>query len=73
MTDSTPVSWFAIVVDNELAHLHSVENSLEGAVAAFSSNPTIVPISQEEFDRIIAVNMPYGSVTYDGTNFIVPE
>jgi hypothetical protein len=73
MTDSTPVSWFAIVVDNELAHLHSVENQLEGAVAAFSSNPTIVPISQEEFDRIIAVTTPYGSVTYDGTNFIIPE
>jgi len=73
MTESTSISWFAVVVDNELAHLHSVENQLEGAVAAFSSNPTIVPISQEDFDRIIAVNMPYGSVTYDGTSFIVPE
>ena len=73
MTDSTPVTWFAIVVDNELAHLHSVENSLEGVIAAFSSSPTIIPIPQSEFDRIMSIKMPYGQVTYDGENFIVPE
>jgi len=73
MPNDTSVTWFAIVVDNELAHLHSVENQLEGVVAAFSSSPTIVPITQSELDRIMTIPVPYGQVTYDGTNFILPE
>jgi hypothetical protein len=73
MTTTTPVTWFALIVDGELAHLHSVETQLEGVVAAFSSSPTIVPMSQADFDRVIAAGLPYGSVTYDGTSFIIPE
>lgn len=61
---------FAIVVDGELAWLHSIDNFLGGAVASFRSSPTIVEISTEQFLEFInGATQPYGNYIWDGTNW----
>jgi hypothetical protein len=66
---------FAIVVDGELAWLHSIDNILGGAVASFQSSPTIVEVSAEQFQSFVNGTVPpYGNYLWDGTNWsLSPE
>lgn len=59
-------AFFAIVVDNEVTYLHVVNLSVEGMVAAFSSDPKIVRLTNEQVVQV----MP--GWTYDGSNFNPP-
>lgn len=57
---------FAIVVDGEVAWLHGYDNRAEQAIAAMKSDPKIVEISREDFDRMV----PNGAPNYDGWTYL---
>ena len=57
---------FAFVVDGEVAYLHGYANNAEQAIAALASDPKVVMVSWEDFQRM----MPNFSPNYDGWTYL---
>lgn len=64
---SEPHTWFAFVIDGEVAWINVTPNSYEHYLAVLSSSPQIVPVPSE-----LSSSIGLGW-TYDGTNFTSPE
>ena len=64
---SEPHTWFAYVIDGEVAWIHVMPNSIEHFHSVLSSNPTVVPIPNE-ISSSVAIGW-----NYDGTNFTSSE
>jgi hypothetical protein len=62
---STGSTIFAVIVGGEVAWLHGYDNRAEQAIAAMKSDPKIVEISIEDFNRMV----PNGSPNYDGWTY----
>lgn len=62
-TSPNNFEFFAIIVDGEVAMIFPVEISLDMMIAAFSSNPTVIKLSEEDKLRV-----KEGWI-YDGSEF----
>lgn len=62
---------FAIVVDGEVAETFAFNPTAERIIAALSSSPTIVSISQKQLEQLRSgtIDNPW---TYDGKKFVAP-
>lgn len=65
---STPVKWFAFVVDGDVAWMQTVSVGLEHLLAVMQSSPQIIEIPEELEGRVMN-----NGWTYDGENFIPPS
>jgi len=57
---------FAFVVDGEVAYLHGYSNNAEQAIAALSSDPKVVAVSWDDFQRMMPNLVP----NYDGWTYL---
>ena len=64
---SQPHSWFAYVIDGEVAWIHVIPEAAEHFHSVLSSNPTVVKIPKS-----ISSDVALGWL-FDGTRFTNPE
>ena len=68
--DST---FYAFVVDGEVAHVHAVSNNMEKIIAVMNSNPTIIKIPNEIVENLIDSSSNNKYWTYVNGYFNPPE
>lgn len=68
-TSIPPLTVFAFVVDGEVAWIHGWDERAEQAIAAASSDPKVVPISQEDW---VQMSAGYNGWTYADGVFSPP-
>jgi hypothetical protein len=54
---------FAVIVEGEVAWLHSIDTRLERAVAAFRSDPMIVEITESQ-KKVVKLDWKYDGSTF---------
>jgi hypothetical protein len=59
-------SFFAFVVDGEVAFVHGVDNRVEFMVAAMSSDPKVIKLTKEQAEQV------NGGWSFDGQDFNSP-
>lgn len=58
--------FFAFVVDNEVAVIYPIQKSLELYTAAWSSDPKVIKLTDEQKSRV------YSGFLYNGVDFVPP-
>lgn len=61
-----PHTWFAFVIDGEVAWIHVLPNEVEQFHAVLSSNPIVVPIPPDMTDTVVP------GWNYNGSDFVQP-
>jgi hypothetical protein len=61
-----PHTWFAYVIDGEVAWIHVLPNEVEQFHAVLSSDPKVVAIPSNMTDSVVP------GWNYDGVNFVQP-
>ncbi len=58
--------FFAFVIDNEVAVIYPIQKTLELYTAAWSSDPKVIKLTDEQKSRV------YSGHVYNGIDFIPP-
>lgn len=66
-------TFYAFVVDGEVAHIHGISNEMEKVNAVMSSNPTVVKIPSEILDEVINLSSDNSYWTYQNGEFYPPK
>jgi hypothetical protein len=65
-TNPEEFEFFAFVVDNEVAVIYPIQKTLELYTAAWSSDPKVIKLTDEQKSRV------YSGCIYNGTDFVPP-
>ena len=65
-TNPEKYEFFAFVVDNEVAVIYPISKELEMYTAAWSSDPKVIKLTDEQKSRV------YSGFIYNGVDFVPP-